>query len=136
MSWAGAWGCIVAAILVSLPAGCSSHPGTATAPPPASGHVSGYGNGTVTGRLLAVGGPPPGAPRPMTPGTVTLSGPRQYRVKVDPQGRFHVTVDPGAYRATGTSPLFGSGKYLCRADHPITVSAATAGTVDVYCHML
>jgi hypothetical protein len=88
--------------------------------------------GTVRGRLIFAGGPAPGA-WPVTPGTVRLRGLSDYQVAVDSRGRFEVTTAPGSYRATGTSPTFGSNQYLCHAGPPVVVAAGTTSRVDVVC---
>jgi hypothetical protein len=54
-----------------------------------------------------VGGPPPGADRPI-PGTVSISpGPNHPDVatlQTDRNGRFHASVRPGTYLVIGASP--------------------------------
>jgi len=93
--------------------------------------------GTISGRLLAVGGPSDIPNRPM-PGTVTVTNTntqRQQSVSVGADGQYSVSVAAGGYTLTGASPLFGDGTYTCRSEQPVRVTAATASSVDVICLM-
>jgi hypothetical protein len=128
----------IAALAMVALAGCSSHAdatGTTSTSSAQETSRAGADQGTVRGTLLLVGGPAPGAPRPASPGTVTLSGPSVVRVEVDGRGRFETTVGVGRYHSTGTSPLFGSGKYLCQAEHAVVVTSTHTSHVNVYCQM-
>jgi hypothetical protein len=88
---------------------------------------------TIHGRLLAVGGPAPGAPRPL-PGTVTLSTTdSEITVLVDNDGRYSAEVSPGTYEVVGHSPQYGSGTYLCRAAGPVTATADETVDTNVVC---
>jgi hypothetical protein len=58
------------------------------------------------------------------------------RVEVDRRGRFETRVGAGTYHATGTSPLYGSGRYLCRAEHVVVVVSTHTSHVKVYCQMM
>jgi hypothetical protein len=98
--------------------------------------VAGCGNspkrGSLDGHLYAVGGLAL-APRPL-PGTVVAKGPGGTdRVKVDADGRFHLSLAPGTYTLTGTSPLYESGKVPCNALAKVRVSAGGNATADVLC---
>jgi hypothetical protein len=86
----------------------------------------------VRGRLIFAGGPAPGA-WPVTPGTVRLKGPSDYQVAVDSRGRFELRTAPGSYRASGTSPKFGSHEYVCQAGPPVVVAPGRTSRVDVLC---
>jgi hypothetical protein len=97
---------------------------------------SGPADGTVTGHLYGVGGPPPGSPRPW-PGTVTLTGGGvRQDVSVGASGTFSVMVPPGSYTVTGHSPLFGSGTYACQAAGIVTVTSGHTTKADVLCQMM
>jgi hypothetical protein len=90
--------------------------------------------GTLSGRLLFGGGPAPGLWREAS-GTVTLRGPTTVRVAVDPRGHFEVRIPPATYRATGTSPTYGDGRYVCRAARLVVVRASRTSHIDVVCVM-
>ena len=110
--------------VVSTVAGCQhSGPGGITA-------------GTVTGRLLRIGGPAPGSPVPL-PGMVTATAPGGHpssTVSVGKNGQFTIRNLPvGRYRLTGTSPLIDSGHATCRAAHSVRVRTARVSRADVIC---
>ena len=91
--------------------------------------------GTLTGHLYGVGGPPPGLPRPW-PGTVTLTGPGiDQDVSVGADGSYSVTVPAGRYTVVGRSPLYESNAALCRAAEVATVTSWHTTTADVLCQM-
>ena len=88
---------------------------------------------TIDGRLLAVGGPAPGTARPL-PGTVIVRTPTsEISVPVGNDGRYSAEVPPGRYEIEGHSPLYGSGKYLCRALKSASPAANETTTANVYC---
>ena len=129
------------ALMVIAVTGCSSSGQDSGASPSPSARVSfskaatpeGTGLGTVSGRLLLVGGPAPGFRT--TSGTVKLHGARSTQGAVDRRGHFVVAVDPGTYRVTGTSPDYGNGRYLCQAAHSVVVVAAETRHVNVFCQL-
>lgn len=93
------------------------------------------GSTVITGKLLAVGGPAPGTPRPL-PGKVTLVDTAthvRHDVRVATDGKYSVTVPPGTYEVQGHSPRYGSGTYMCNAPNPVTVAADRSGITNVYC---
>jgi hypothetical protein len=103
---------VIAAALASVPilAGCSGQSGP---------------HQTVTGLLVRVGGPAPGAPVPL-PGTVvarTAAG-AQFAATTGKDGRFQLSLPPGTYRLTGHSPqVMGDGQQtLCRAARAVRVT--------------
>lgn len=93
----------------------------------------------VTGVLTMVGGPAGAAATPVR-GTVTLAASSTaegtgygYSVSVLQDGRFTVSVVPGKYTVTGTSPDYFSGTMTCRASDLLDVSARSATQVTVTC---
>jgi hypothetical protein len=137
--------------LAGLLAACSSgsHPaGLAPAAPAPAGLASAglasagsapaglaSAEGTLTGHLYGVGGPPPGAPRPW-PGTVTLTGPGVHRdIGVGAGGRYSVRVPAGTYAVRGRSPLYQDGAAVCQAAGPATVTSGHRTEADVLCQL-
>ena len=100
--------CAIAAAVasVSILGGCSGQSGP---------------HQTVTGLLVRVGGPLPGSPVPL-PGTVVAQNAAggQFTTTTGKDGRFQLSLPPGAYRLTGRSPqMMGDGQqalWLCRAE--------------------
>lgn len=86
----------------------------------------------LRGRLLFVGGPAPGLPRPLS-GTVVVTGKLTLAVSVGPDGRFVATVPAGTYRLAGSSPAFGSGQYGCHAMSRVRVVPNETVRADVLC---
>lgn len=95
-----------------------------------------YGSSaTITGRLLAVGGPASVPARPLN-GTVTVTqvgGRATHTITVGSDGKYTVHVAPGRYHVQGHSPLYQDGKYPCNALKPADAAAATTTMADVYC---
>jgi hypothetical protein len=92
-------------------------------------------SGTVAGTLLFVGGPPPGRPRPVPTGTVTLRGGVVVHAEVDRRGRFAVVLPAGRYRATGRSSRYGDGAYVCHAQRPVHVATGRLTHATVFCQL-
>jgi hypothetical protein len=93
--------------------------------------------GTVTGTLIRVGGPAPGAAIPL-PGKViaTSSAGARFPATVPRSGRYRLSLPPGTYRLTGYSPLVYSGgsELRCVAARAVRLaSGQTAPGVDVVC---
>jgi hypothetical protein len=126
---------LAGACLAGLVAGCAG-PHPADRPPAADPPAAVLpAAGTLTGHLYAVGGPPPGSPRPW-PGTVALTGPGVHRdIRVGAGGRFSVVVPAGTYTVTGRSPLYQSGTGVCRAAGPATVTTGHRTEADVRCQL-
>ena len=111
----------------------TNHPGQASssASPPSSTTDT----GTVSGRLLLVGGPSPGIERGLA-GTIVVrsaakSGPIVTSVDAKANGSFRVDLPPGHYVFIGrSSSLQGVG---CMGTHPVTVAASHLATVQVVC---
>lgn len=102
-------------------------------------HPVAHPTGRISGRLEAVGGPPPvdghaALPRPLA-GSVTLDGRGGTQtIVVDHTGRFSTALPPGRYRVTGHSPAYGGGRYPCQGEHQVvTVGAGRTTHDDVLC---
>jgi hypothetical protein len=88
---------------------------------------------TVTGVLRATGGPF-GAPQPGVPGKVVFErGGTRTTATASGDGTFSVSLAPGVYEVTGTSPQYGSGEGICRTDAPVTVGESPVQGVVVAC---
>src|SRR5437899_1485435 len=74
----------------------------------------------VVGRLVRVGGPAPGLPAPL-PGKIEArdSAGNLHSAAVGRSGRFRLSLPPGTYTVTGTSPLIQDGKARCSATKPL-----------------
>jgi hypothetical protein len=110
------------AALVALCAGvsfasCSSHPG----------------EGTLDGKLQAVGGPA-GTPRPLS-GSVTFHGSNGNiaTIYLSANGRFSVHLPVGRYAVAGRSPQFKGGTGDCQASGPVTVTDDVTSRVEIDC---
>lgn len=90
--------------------------------------------GVVAGRLIAVGGPAPGVPRPLA-GEITATGAGTTQtVQVGADGTYRLRLPPGIYTITGSSLLYMSGQGTCRtADTTVTVTAGLTTNADVLC---
>jgi hypothetical protein len=88
----------------------------------------------VSGQLRLTGGPS-AVSEHGTPGTVFfLAGDgTKTTVPAASDGAFSVRLKPGVYTVTGTSFLYGDGKYVCRAENQVTVSASSLPIVLVGC---
>lgn len=120
----------VAAVLVTA---CSAHSHhTASRSPTTSPSPSGASTeATISGHLLAVGGPAPARP---IPGRVQVVHEASWQyVNVGSDGAFSIALTPGTYHLTATSPLYNSGHAICNALQPVTVSAGQTVTADVLC---
>ena len=90
---------------------------------------------TITGRLMGVGGPPPGTAHPLS-GTVHLENVATHAtvvIRVGPKGRYSALVSAGTYEVTAHSPWFGSNQYGCSAQKRVTATAKATAAADVYC---
>src|SRR3954447_1728253 len=76
----------------------------------------------VTGHLLRVGGPAPGAPLPL-PGTVTAtrSDGDATTVRTGSDGAYQLRLAPGIYSLSGASPEVDNGTAGCASPAAITV---------------
>jgi hypothetical protein len=118
---------LVGAGCLTLLAACTGHGTVAVTVVP----------GAVSGSLLRVGGPSPGAAVPL-PGQVVATskaGPR-FAATVGGDGRYRLTLSPGTYQVTGHSPMVYSNgaQMLCTAARPVRITAGkTTSGVDVIC---
>lgn len=89
---------------------------------------------TVSGTFVRVGGPAPGAPFPL-PGNITARADTgaTFTASTGSSGRFKLSLPPGTYHVTGTSPLMQGGKMVCAAAKELHVTAASGGSVTVVC---
>jgi hypothetical protein len=81
-------------------------------------------------------GGPAGAPQPGVPGSVwfdAVATGRRYPTAAAADGSFTLTVPPGAYTVTGSSPQFAGGSQSCRADGTVQISASGLSGVVVAC---
>jgi hypothetical protein len=87
----------------------------------------------VHGSLLRVGGPGPSSPHPLA-GTITFAAPdgQTTTTDVDSTGRYAVSLAPGDYRITATSPQV-SGQTCLTAKPVTTLTANGETTADVIC---
>lgn len=126
----------VAAAALLLAAGCGGDEKPEATP---SSAFPTPDSATVEGRLLAVGGPAPGDPRPMKRGTITLTGPDGSRIsgQVDAEGHFAIGVTPGTYRVVGRSKDFNAGGADCLPKkRTVALEKGSNTTVDLYCSMM
>jgi len=89
----------------------------------------------VSGMFLRVGGPAPGSPVPL-PGTITARAAtgEMFTATAGRNGRFTLSLPPGAYRVTGRSPLMQSGQMVCAATAELhVIRAEPARPITVVC---
>ncbi len=94
-------------------------------------------SGTITGRLLAVGGPAPGTARPLS-GTVRLENVATHvatEVPVGRNGRYSASVSVGTYEVKGRSPMYGDGGYACAAEKTVAATTKMTAVSNVYCQL-
>jgi hypothetical protein len=125
------------ALSVGLLAACSTQSGAGAASPETAVQAQALSirsdaTGVLRGRLVFVGGPFPGSPRPLG-GTVTVTGHSRVVITVGRDGRYTVTLPVGTYRLAGSSPWFGSGADRCHAQSPVRVVSKRPAHADVVC---
>lgn len=93
--------------------------------------------GTISGHLLAVGGPCCLGPRPLS-GTVYVSTGSPTKaaitVQVRSDGTYSVAVPPGTYTLIGASPSYLGGRRACYAEGRVTVTSGGHVAADTFCH--
>lgn len=130
-------GLLIGALSLGLLAACSTQSGAGTSSPEAAVKaqalsIRSVATGVLRGRLVFVGGPFPGSPRPLG-GTVTVTGHSRVVFTVGRDGRYTVTLPVGTYRLSGSSPWFGSGADSCHAQSPVRVVSNRQTHADVVC---
>ncbi len=103
-----------------------------TRAPAAPACCSAPDDSSVTGVLIGVGGPAGSRPQPWA-GTVSARGDRSTTVDTDAHGHFSLSLPPGVYRFTATSPQYDDGRGSCAATRPVTVRAHRPTHVRVVC---
>jgi hypothetical protein len=88
---------------------------------------------TVHGTLEMVGGPSGAHPDPVAGSVSFASGGRVTKAPAGADGAFTLSLHPGTYDVTGTSPSYDDGKALCRPDGPVRVITTGTATVLVLC---
>jgi hypothetical protein len=113
-------------VLAALAAFCAGVSFTGCSSPP--------DEGTLDGRLQAVGGPAGITPRPLS-GSVTFHGSDGNIATIDlsANGRFSAHLPVGRYTVAGRSPQFEEGTGGCRAPGPVTVTNDVTSRVEIVC---
>lgn len=92
-------------------------------------------SGTLSGRLVTVGGPVPGAPSPVA-GSVTVTGAGVHRdVKVGPGGAYSVSLPSGRYAVVGHNPFVTSDSVAmpCPGPREAHVTPGSVVVLDAIC---
>lgn len=94
------------------------------------------GEGSIEGILVGCGGPAPGGCVPFD-GQVTAqnSNGDSYAASVPDDGRFDLSVPPGRYSLTGSSPHYGNSQYRCLGQGTVTVFTGQTVVLLVDCLM-
>jgi hypothetical protein len=129
-------GAAAAVALVAVIMGVT-RPGAPGQTPPATASTGSAAatTGTITGRLVAVGGPA-GATNRALAGTVSITDTRtrhRESIPVGADGRYSIRVAPGTYLVEGHSPSYGDDTYPCQAAGPVQVTADATVRSDVTC---
>ncbi len=131
-------GVVVLALAVGFVAGWFAHsPGSpnGSSPQPATG--------TISGRLLAVGGPADES-RPLggrifasSRGNIFVpTGSGRFTGSVGSDGEYSITVPPGHYTVEGRSPQYNGGRTPClAAKMPVIVRDGGDVVANVLCQM-
>lgn len=87
----------------------------------------------VSGMLRLTGGPSGASPTGVR-GEITFVRNGSRRVTAaHADGTFAMSLAPGSYQVTGTSPQFGSGQNTCMTEGPVIVGTSGAANVVVTC---
>lgn len=131
---------VTLAVAVVLALGVTGCGGTPKAHPTTPTHslVGAPPVGTLSGRLIAVGGPA-GAAETTLAGTITIKGPggSVLHADVGRNGVFEIQLSPGSYRLTGRSPQYNGGTTDCTTATPTTTLVANRTvTADILCQRM
>jgi hypothetical protein len=119
--------CVAATVSVA----CSRQP----MPADGVGASHAAATGKLTGRLIIVGGPAPGAAHPVA-GRVAVTGNGVHvDVKVGEDGVYTVSVPPGRYQVTGHSPsvVVDDREAPCPSSKDARVTPGGAAVLDAIC---
>jgi hypothetical protein len=67
------------------------------------------------------------------PGTIFVSGSKEFHVAVGSDGAYSLVIPQGTYTVSGRSPLYQGGRLVCRATSDAIVTTSSVTTVDVFC---
>lgn len=135
--WVVASAALIVAAAVGFVGGRLAHP---RAGPPTARISAPSRTGTISGHLLAVGGPCCLAPRPLSgtiyvsPGAAPSPSTASVTVPVGKDGAYSVAVPPGTYSLIGASPGYQGGQPACSAEKRVTVTAGDLVVADTLCH--
>ncbi|MCW2857004.1 MAG: hypothetical protein JWR52_2619 [Marmoricola sp.] len=124
----------LAVVLALTVAGCGGTAASTTPPTPTNSLLPSIKVATLSGRLIAVGGPV-ASDAPLA-GTITITGPggSVVHAAVSRTGAFQIQLSPGTYRLSGRSPQFGGGTTDCHTATPTTILVADRTvTADILC---
>jgi hypothetical protein len=123
----------LAVLTCGLTNGCTSSGQREPPPGPPPG-------GTIVGHLVLAGGPT--NPKRPVPGSVKYVGGigqtgSAGTVDVGADGRFELSVLPGAYSLSGRSPMYhvNGQEGVCRHAGRVEVASGQAVRADIYCEM-
>ncbi len=119
---------VVALTMLTGCHGSSSEGEPACCPPPQ------HHDAHVSGVLVGIGGPAPGAPRHWA-GTIQVHGTDDATFDTDDQGRFSRALPAGTYRFTATSPSYDGGHGTCQATGRVRLRAHRTAHVRVICQL-
>ena len=105
-----------------------------------SGSEGAPADGSISGHLLAVGGP--GGIEPVTltgsifvrPGVLVRTS-TVFTATVQSDGAYSISVPPGTYTVTGTSAQYNAGRTECQAKKVAMVSAGNTVVANVLCQV-
>ncbi len=96
-----------------------------------TGH-SGASGTAVSGTLRLTGGPS-GSSQPGVGGQVVFTSDDTHHTQAAADGTFTMSLRPGTYTVTGTSPQFDDGQGTCRADTRVVVTGTAVAGLVVAC---
>lgn len=130
---------IVALAVTTVAIGRQHHrAGTGTTPPSVTSSAAmPPGEGRLSGRVLAVGGPYGARPIPHR-GTVIITDIRSGRTRMataGADGRYTVQLPAGTYSVEAHSPQMGTADTYCLAAGPVTLRPGSQAVSNAYCQM-